>query len=66
MLETRLAPRYACRLMMVEIRETRLGGELKPFLDVVDDIYRDDPNYVRPLDMELRDRLSPKSPFSCG
>ncbi|MBI5537062.1 MAG: hypothetical protein HY898_30350 [Deltaproteobacteria bacterium] len=49
--------------MTVEIRETKLGGNLKPFLEVVEDIYRDDPNYVRPLDMDLKDRLSPKSPF---
>ena len=49
--------------MSVEIREIKLGGALKPFLEVVEDIYREDPNYVRPLDMDLRDRLDPKSPF---
>jgi len=49
--------------MTVEVRETRLGGNLKPFLDVVDDIYRDDPNYIRPLDMDVKDRLSLKNPF---
>jgi hypothetical protein len=61
--EARTSPRYGFLSMTVEIRETRLGGDLKPFLDVVDDIYREDPNYVRPLDMDLRQRLSPKSPF---
>ncbi len=49
--------------MSVEIRETRLGGDLKDFLSVVDYIYRDDPHYVRPLDMEVKERLSPKNPF---
>ncbi|HEU4413128.1 MAG TPA: hypothetical protein VFS43_48250 [Polyangiaceae bacterium] len=36
---------------------------LRQFLDVVDEIYRTDPNYVRPLDFDLRQRLSPKNPF---
>lgn len=49
--------------MTVEVRETKLGGPLGPFLDVVDLIYRDDPYYVRPLDMEVRERLSKKNPF---
>ena len=49
--------------MSVEIRETRLGGNLTPFLDVVDYIYRDDPKYVRSLDMDLKQRLSTKNPF---
>jgi hypothetical protein len=49
--------------MPVEIRETPIGGKLNDFLNVVDYIYRGDPNYVRPLDMEMKDRLSPKNPF---
>jgi hypothetical protein len=49
--------------MAVEIRETKIGGKLNDFLNVVDYIYRGDPNYVRPLDMETKDRLSPKNPF---
>jgi hypothetical protein len=49
--------------MPIEIRQTQLGGQLGPFLDVVDYIYRDDPSYVRPLDMEVKDRLSKKNPF---
>lgn len=49
---------------MLEIRQTPMGGDLRDFLDVVDDIYRDDPRYIRPLDMDLRDRLNPKkNPF---
>jgi len=50
-------------LMTVEVRETRLGGNLKTFLDVADTIYRDDPHYVRPLDMDVKDRLNKKNPF---
>src|SRR5690606_21219307 len=49
--------------MSVEIREVPLNGNLRPFLDVVDEIYRADPHYVRPLDLMVKDRLSPKSPF---
>ena len=41
-----------------------MGGELRDFLEVVDVIYRDDPRYIRPLDMDLKDRLNPKkNPF---
>jgi len=51
--------------MAIEIRE--LDGDkkrLKDFLDVVDDIYVDDPNYVRPLNMEITERLDKKkNPF---
>lgn len=49
--------------MTVEIREIPLGSGLRDFLDVVDYIYRDDPQYVRPLDMDLSGTLSPKNPF---
>lgn len=51
--------------MPVELRE--LGTDkrtLKDFLDVVDDIYANDVNYVRPLDMEISDKLDKKkNPF---
>lgn len=37
---------------------------LKAFLDVVDDIYAEDPHYVRPLDMDVSERLdTKKNPF---
>lgn len=49
--------------MSVEVSETPIGGKLKDFLDVVDYVYRDDPNYVRPLDFDLEQRLSKKNPF---
>lgn len=45
---------------MVEIRETPMGGKLRDFLDVVSDIYKDDRHFIRPLDMDLGDRLNPK------
>ena len=49
---------------MIEIRQTAMGGDLRDFLDVVDVIYRDDPRYIRPLDLDLKDRLNPKkNPF---
>jgi hypothetical protein len=49
---------------MVDIRQIPMGGAIDDFLNVVDYIYRDDPAYIRPLDMELKDRLNPrKNPF---
>ncbi len=49
---------------MVDIRQTAMGGDLGDFLGVVDRIYKDDPRYIRPLNMDLRDRLDPKkNPF---
>jgi hypothetical protein len=49
---------------MVEIRHTPMGGDIRDFLDVVDTIYETDPRYVRPLDMDVGDRLNPKkNPF---
>ena len=47
----------------VEVRELSRGGELRDFLGVVEQIYRDDPKYVRPLDFEVRSRISRSSPF---
>ncbi|HEU5074153.1 MAG TPA: hypothetical protein VFU02_08270 [Polyangiaceae bacterium] len=49
--------------MTIEIRETPIGGDLKEFLNVVDYVYRSDPNFVRPLNMEMKERLSHKNPF---
>lgn len=50
--------------MSVEIRQTPMGGNLKDFLKVVETIYESDPVYIRPLDMDLSDRLNPKkNPF---
>ena len=47
----------------IEIRQTPVGGNVRDFLNVVDYIYRGDPSYVRPLDMDMKDRLSLKNPF---
>lgn len=49
--------------MTVTIRTVPPGGKLRDFLDVVADIYRDDPTYIRELDFDIKSRLSPKSPF---
>jgi hypothetical protein len=49
---------------MVEVRQFPMGGPVDDFLNVVNYIYRDDPAYVRPLDLEQKDRLNPrKNPF---
>jgi hypothetical protein len=48
----------------MEIRQTPMGGDVRGFLDCVDLIYKDDPRYIRPLDLDLKDRLNPKkNPF---
>ena len=47
----------------VEVRRTPIGGRLDDFLNVVDRIYRGDPNYIRPLDLDLKRRLSRSNPF---
>ena len=49
---------------MIEVKRIEVGGNLKDFLGVVDRIYASDKNYVRPLDMDVGDRLNPKkNPF---
>jgi hypothetical protein len=59
------APHSECdKRRMVVIRQTPMGGDLRDFLNVVDVIYRDDPRYIRPLDLDLKERLNPKkNPF---
>lgn len=56
----------------VEVREAPVGAGLRrgpgskilrDFLDVVDVVYAGDSAYVRPLDFELKERLSPANPF---
>jgi hypothetical protein len=49
--------------MTVEIRKNPIGVNLNDFLSVVDYIYRGDPNYVRPLDFDLKQRASLRNPF---
>jgi hypothetical protein len=49
---------------MLDVRQIPMGGRLDDFLNVVDYIYRGDSSYVRPLDLEMKDRLNPrKNPF---
>lgn len=52
--------------MAIELRELRQGDRkgLRDFLDVVDTVYAGEPNYVRPLDMDISGRLDKrKNPF---
>lgn len=49
--------------MAITVRDIPLGGNLRDFLGVVDEVYATDPNYVRPLDFDLKSRLSKKNPF---
>ena len=47
----------------LEVRELTRGGELRDFLGVVDQVYKDDPKYIRPLDFEVKSRIARSSPF---
>jgi hypothetical protein len=48
----------------IEIREHQPGRDVDAFVAVQYDVFRGDPASVAPLEMELRDRLSPgKNPF---
>jgi len=49
--------------MSVEVREIPLGGKLDDFLNVVDRVYADDRCFVRPLDFDIKGRLTKKNPF---
>jgi len=46
-----------------ELQQPRGKGLLRDFLDLPSYVFRDDPNWVRPLDFELTERLSKKNPF---
>ncbi|MEO6599601.1 MAG: hypothetical protein ABIQ16_06990, partial [Polyangiaceae bacterium] len=47
----------------LELKTHAIGSKVPDFLNVVDYIYKRDPNYIRPLDMDMKDRLSFKNPF---
>ena len=50
--------------MSVEIKQHPPGQDLKDFIQVAFEVYRDDPAWVPPLNMEISDRLTPKkNPF---
>ena len=50
--------------MSVEIRQHQPGKDLKDFIQVAFEVFRDDPAWVPPLNMEITDRLTPgKNPF---
>jgi hypothetical protein len=50
--------------MSIEIKQHQPGKDLKDFIQVAFEVYRDDPAWVPPLHMEITDRLTPKkNPF---
>ncbi len=50
--------------MSVEIRQHPPGVDLQDFIQVAFEVFRDDPAWVPPLNMEITDRLTPqKNPF---
>ena len=50
--------------MSIEVKQHQPGKDLKDFIQVAFEVYRDDPAWVPPLHMEISDRLTPKkNPF---
>lgn len=50
--------------MPVVVRQHQVGGDITPFLDAAHEVFKGDPNFVPPLDFEIKERLSPKkNPF---
>lgn len=50
--------------MAIKIRRIAPGQDVSAFLEVPHRVYKGDPNWVAPLDMEMKDRLDPKAnPF---
>lgn len=49
--------------MTIIVKDIPLGGDMRDFLSLVDEVYAGDPNYVRPLDFDISGRLSRKNPF---
>src|SRR5690606_6523229 len=47
----------------IEIRQHTPGGDISDFLEAAHVIFKSDPNWVPPLNIMLKDQLSPKSPF---
>lgn len=47
----------------IEIRRLQPGKDVSAFLEVGRIVFADDPNWVPPLNLLLKDQLSPKSPF---
>lgn len=49
---------------MIQVTQHAPGGNLRPFIKAANEVFKGDPNWVRPLDFELKERLSPKkNPF---
>jgi hypothetical protein len=47
----------------IEIRQHTPGGDITDFLEAARIVFKSDPNWVPPLNIMLKDQLSPKSPF---
>lgn len=47
----------------IEIRRHAPGSDVSDFIQAAKEVFRDDPHFVPPLNLMLKDQLSPKSPF---
>ncbi|MEO7112862.1 MAG: hypothetical protein ABI183_20635, partial [Polyangiaceae bacterium] len=49
---------------MIKVTQHSPGGNIRPFIRAAHVVFKGDPAWVPPLDLELKDRLSPKrNPF---
>lgn len=55
--------RFRPTMSTIEIRQHTPGGDISDFLEAARVIFKSDPNWVPPLNIMLKDQLSPKSPF---
>lgn len=50
-------------MSQIEIRQHKPGGSVSDFLEAGKVVFQDDPNWIPPLNIMMKDQLSPKSPF---
>ncbi len=55
--------RFGPTMSTIEIRQHTPGGDISDFLQTPHVLFKSDPNWVPPLNIMLKDQLSPKSPF---
>ena len=49
---------------MVKVTQHAPGGNIRPFIRAAKEVFKGDPAWIPPLDLELKERLSPKkNPF---
>lgn len=50
-------------MSQIEIRQHKPGSDISDFMKAGREVFKRDPNWIPPLNIMLKDQLSPKSPF---